>query len=150
MEKLLKITLGDWSQDGHGAYKEVLIKSNYDVHAVRQAYKDSCKKTGLCFNHSKDYTGLNLEDDSPRLIWTEFEDSQISDEAKEILKKFNINVNSETDFYFSRKKAASLIMKFISLSMPDDFKYEFFEDVEPINGWWNNELNVQLGYGLFC
>ena len=41
-------------------------------------------------------------------------------------------------------------MQFIALSMPEDFKYEFFEiESDPINGWWNNELNVQFGYGLF-
>lgn len=41
-------------------------------------------------------------------------------------------------------------MNFIALSMPEDFTYKLTEsEIEPINGDWNGELNVQFGYGLF-
>ena len=42
-------------------------------------------------------------------------------------------------------------MNFIALSMPNDFEYKLVEkeDYKPINGWWNDELNEQFGYGLF-
>ena len=42
-------------------------------------------------------------------------------------------------------------MKFIGLSMPQDWKYEHYidDEIEPINGWWNKDLNVQFGYGLY-
>lgn len=145
MENIMKLTLGDWSDDGHGKYEEFYIKSNYDVHKVRQAYKDSCKKTGLSFNHNEDYTGLNLGYGSTRQIWTEYESRELSEDAIEILRKFGID-----DYFDDTDDAASLMMKFIALSMPEDFEYEFFcIEAEPINGWWNNELNVQFGYGLF-
>ena len=41
-------------------------------------------------------------------------------------------------------------MNFIALSMPEDFTYKLIEsEIEPINGYWNGELNAQVGYGLF-
>ena len=57
---IYKLVLGDWSDDGHGISKDFLFECNYDVHKIRQAYKDSCKKLGVTFNHNKDYTGLGL------------------------------------------------------------------------------------------
>ena len=41
-------------------------------------------------------------------------------------------------------------MNFIALSMPEDFTYKLIEqEYEYINGYWNDELNHQFGYGLF-
>lgn len=40
---IYKLVLGDWSDDGHGISKDFLFECNYDVHKIRQAYKDSCK-----------------------------------------------------------------------------------------------------------
>ena len=39
---IYKLTLGDWSKDGHGQYREFLFDCNYGVHKIREAYKDSC------------------------------------------------------------------------------------------------------------
>jgi len=45
---------------------------------------------------------------------------------------------------------AKVIMNFIALSMPDDFTYQIVKKNYPcINGYWNDNLNVQFGYGLF-
>lgn len=121
MENIMKLTLGDWSDDGHGEYEEFYIKSNYDVHKVRQAYKDSCKKTGLSFNHNEDYTGLNVGYNSTRQIWTEYGSRELSEDAIEILREFGID-----DYFKDTDDAAFLMMKFIALSMPEDFEYEFF------------------------
>ena len=75
MERV-KLTIGDWSQDGHNQYEEFVYESNKSVHEIRQAYKDSCKLTGISFNHNEDYTGLNLKWDHPeynsRKIATEY------------------------------------------------------------------------------
>ena len=49
-----KLVLGDWSKDGHKQSEDFLFDCNYDVHKIRQAYKDSCKKLGVAF-HDEDY-----------------------------------------------------------------------------------------------
>ena len=57
---IYKLVLGDWSEDGHGISEDFLFECNYDVHKIRQAYKDSCRKLGVTFNYNEDYTGLGL------------------------------------------------------------------------------------------
>ena len=51
-----KLVLGDWSKDGHKQSEDFLFDCNYDVHKIRQAYKDSCKKLGITFNDGRNYT----------------------------------------------------------------------------------------------
>lgn len=153
-EYKVKLTLGDWSKDGHEKSDEFKYISNYSVKTIRDAYKNSCKLTGLTFNHNENYTDLDLIHDSWRYIWTEYEDSHIDEEAIEILKEFGLDVveiyNLDDDCFFEVKDASDLIMRFIGLSMPSDWVYSLTEDVyEPINGWWNDDLNVQFGYGLY-
>jgi hypothetical protein len=53
------LVLGDWSNDGHGKHDKYLLESNVDVSVIQQAYKDSCKLTGVSFNHNEDYTKRN-------------------------------------------------------------------------------------------
>ena len=92
---IYKLVLGDWSDDGHGISKDFLFECNYDVHKIRQAYKDSCKKLGVTFNHNKDYTGLGLGYGNERQVWTEYEEDGISKTAFEILDnitKIMINI----------------------------------------------------------
>jgi hypothetical protein len=166
---LYKLVIGDWSDDGHGKSKDFIFDCNYDVSKIRQAYKDSCKSLGISFNHNQDYTGLNLGYGTKRQVWTEYEDCSISETAFEILKdngcfkgilddEFLQDINPENDDYeeelenidFTKEDAAMIIMNFIALSMPEDFTYSLVkQEIEPINGWWNPELNVQFGYGLF-
>ena len=154
---IYKLTLGDWSGDGHEEYQEFLFECNYDVHKIRQAYKNSCKKLGITFNNGKDYTKSNIRFNSERRIWTNYEDAAISEDSFDILNEagcFNdIDYYEEDEEYFidDNKECAKLIMNFIALSMPDDFEYKPVENIkyEAINGWWNDELNEQFGYGLF-
>lgn len=154
----VKITIGDWSQDGHNQYEEFVFKSNKSVEEIRQAYKDSCKLTGLSFNHNEDYTGLNLNWQHPeyriRKIATEYEKYELSDLAKEILSKFNIDYYNYDEEY-SCENFLDLLISFIKLSLPDltleeaSFKKSELKDIPAVNGWWNRELNCQFGYGLF-
>lgn len=150
----VKITIGDWSQDGHNQYEEFVFESNKSVNEIRQAYKNSCKLTGLSFNHNEDYTGLSLGYGTERQIATEYEEAELSDLAKEILSTFNVNYSSyEEDS--SPDKFLQLLVSFIKLSLPDlvleeaAFKKSELKDIPPVNGWWNDELNCGFGYGLF-
>ncbi len=154
MEKMY-LNVGDWSQDGHNQYKQVLVTVNKTVDEIRQAYKDSCKLTGISFNHNEDYTGLKLGYDSPFRIATEYENSVISSEAMEVLSKFGITFEmdeGENEYYIGGVDEFTRIwFQFVTLSLPD---LVWSSDAKPaypsINGFWNDGLNCQFGYGLFC
>lgn len=160
---IYRLVLGDWSEDGHGILKEVLIECNCnDVVDIQNAYKASCKKLGVQFNDDKDYTGKNLPYGDPHFIWTEYGDSNMSAVAYDILNKagcfdgIDIEENDDGRYYIESiegcvlEEHAKVIMNFISLSMPDDFTYQIVKNNYPcINGYWNGNLNVQFGYGLF-
>lgn len=159
---IYRLVLGDWSEDGHGILKEVLIECNCnDVTDIQNAYKASCKKLGVQFNDDKDYTGKNLPYGDPHFIWTEYGDSNMSVVAYDILNNagcfdgIDIEENDDGRYYIDSiesglEEHAKVIMNFISLSMPDDFTYQIIKKNYPcINGYWNENLNVQFGYGLF-
>ena len=156
----VKLVLGDWSQDGHNEYEEFGIISKYNVSILRKAYKSSCKLTGLTFNHNEDYTGLlKGKYGHWRQLFTEYKSSEIEPEACKILEEFYLIEKNDWDeendggICMDIDDVADLIMRFIALSMPEDFIYTFsdigLKNAEPINGYCNAELNVQFGYGLF-
>ena len=154
----VKLSIGDWSQDGHNQSEYFVYEVNKTVKEIRQAYKDSCKLTGVQFNYNENYTGLPEHDDygTPLHICTEHEDCGISDEAMKILVKHGIEMDAIVeDDCLSVDVFAELIMIFIKLSLPDltweeaSFKKSELRDMEPINGWHNEDMNEQFGYGLF-
>lgn len=161
--KLFKVPVGDWSKDGHNQCDTYYVETNYSAKEMRQAYKDTCKKIGLQMNHSDtDYTGLGLKFRDSRCLLSEYEESSISEEAVEILLEHGFDfdrVDGERDkndklilqeVYFSSEGVFDLFMWFISYSMPSDFEYKQVKlEAEPINGWWNKDLNEQIGYGVF-
>jgi hypothetical protein len=61
MNKMI-LVLGDWSDDGHGICRNILVEVNKDVADVRQAYKDSCKLTTISFNNQPNFTGITTRD----------------------------------------------------------------------------------------
>lgn len=155
----VRLTIGDWSKDGHSISEDFIYKSNKSVEEIRQAYKNSCKLTELSFNHDEDYTGLNLKYGTDRQIATEYQSSTISELALEILKKYEIELKSEdgSEEYFidGVDEFVDILIKFIKLSLPDlkleeaSYKKSELKDIPAINGWGNKELNCQFGYGLF-
>ncbi|UUV25979.1 MULTISPECIES: hypothetical protein [Lysinibacillus] len=163
-EKLFKVPVGDWSDDGHGKCENYYVEANYSAIEMRQAYKDTCKKIGLQLHYGEDYTGIkNMERyNNWRYLLSEYEQSSICEEAVEILLNHGFEfsrVDGETDendnylvqeAYFSSEGVFDLFMWFIKYSMPSDFEYKQVTlDAEPIVGYWNKELNHQVGYGVF-
>lgn len=158
------LVLGDWSDDGHGKTDKVLLESTHFVHDVKQAYKDSCKLTGVAF-HS-DNPG-----EQPITIACDYEDPYIPKEAMEIfITKFGLtyDIVDEWDFsdlpYITRKefdkfKPLSLNEEsivnawiwFVRLSHPEiEFKtVNTLNEIPYINGYWDDTLNVQFGYGIY-
>lgn len=156
---IYKLTLGDWSEDGHCISKVFLITCNCEsVTDIQNAYKESCRKLGIQFNDDdNNYTGKKLQYKDPHIIWCRYDEDDMSKVAYDILNKagcFDGIYVEETDegrYYIEeREECARLIMNFIALSMPNDFAYKIVkEDYPCINGYWNRNLNVQFGYGLF-
>lgn len=147
------LVVGDWSDDGHGKYDLVLIEANKTIEELQQGYKDSCKLMGIQFNHNEEYTGKDLGYNSPYLICTEYEDNCVSDEAIKILLEHGcpeeeIFENNDS-YHLSVRSIPKLIMWFIGVSV-DGLEWSKVEKKIPVlNGYWDENLNVQFGYGLY-
>lgn len=149
----MKLVLGDWSKDGHNQHETIMVETNKTVEEIQQGYKDSCKLTTVSFNHNEDYTGVgrhySISDDYE--IATNYEERQIPDKAKEILEKYN-GFDEIYEFYSeeaSEDNFTKLWFWFVSLSIPDLVWNKIEDDAPVINGFWNKNLNVQFGYGLY-
>lgn len=90
---LTYLTIGDWSEDSHEEYEKVYFKVNYPVETIRQAYKDSCLKTGVQFNHNENYTGTEKRRIYDQ-IWTEYKNNAIRPNEVATLRQFNV-INDE-------------------------------------------------------
>jgi hypothetical protein len=165
----MHLVVGDWYDDDHGKYEKVLLQSNVDVATIQQAYKDSCKLTGVSFNINEDYTGLNRHYDEADeyQIATDYERSGIPTKAlTELLKhgfRENFLENGKYDFKGWEKNLekekdleyddfVELWIWFVKLSLPQNVVIEkcaVKDEIPIINGYWNKKLNVQFGYGLF-
>lgn len=156
-----QLHLGDWSHDGHNQFETYVFESSHPVKKLQQAYKDSCHTVGIQFNHNANYTGLNAHNgyNSPFHVWTDYQDSQISEEALEKLSNAGLDVSKFSDEYgdFDNEDCVKLILEFVKLSLPKlevkEASYKRSElkggEIPHFNGFWNRELNVQMGYGLF-
>jgi hypothetical protein len=157
------LVLGDWSDDGHGKYDKVLVESNKSVEEIQDAYKASCKLTGVSFNHNEDFTERkrNYKEKQKYQIATEYEQGfNVSDEAKQALRDAGFDV--EKHFAYGMDEDNDQIedndviflylwTEFVKLSLPDLIINKIAEDnsIPVINGYWNDNLNVQFGYGLY-
>jgi len=144
---LVKLTLGDCSQDGHGITEDFICDVNKPIEEIRAAYKASCKLVGVQFNHSRDFTGGKLPRYGSALhICTEYGDCYISDSAKQKLIDNGIDVDNYMEggkFYGS--DFADLIMDFIKLSLPDLIWSK--ANIPSIND--HVAISACIGYGLY-
>ena len=88
----VKITVGDWSEDGHNQSEEFVFETNKTVKEIQNAYKQSCKKLGLIFDCNENHTdivGLNLQhaEYDDRQVFVEYDQNTISEFAKNIFKE---------------------------------------------------------------
>lgn len=163
------LVLGDWSDDGHGKYEKVLMESNLPVKDVQKAYKKACKLTGVSFNGSDDdFTGVDREweDEKDYQVATEYEEPILPLKAFNLLEKHGLTsemvVNYDPDkvdgefaegvgFRLNEPQFINLWIWFVKLGNPElDIKRVDEKDEIPcINGFWNKNLNVQFGYGLY-
>ncbi len=156
----MKLVLGDWSNDGHGRSENVLIESNLSVLEIQEAYKASCKLTGVSFNHTEDYTGIKRDyHDDKYHVCVEHQDNFLTPETVDILKNHGLPdsflnkldvVFGSDGYYLYKESYIELWIWFVKLSLPSVAILENVNDEVPvINGCWNKNLNVQFGYGLY-
>ena len=157
------LVLGDWSGDGHGKSEKVLVESNKTVKEIQKAYKASCKLTGVSFNHNEDFTERKRDyiEKQNYHIATEYEQGwEVSDEAKQALRDAGYDVDKHFAFGIDEDEDQiedndviflHLWTEFVKLSLPDLIINKLPEDnsIPVINGYWDKNLNVQFGYGLY-
>lgn len=153
------LVLGDWSEDGHGESNKVLVDVNKELSEVQEAYKASCKLTGISFNHNEDYTGTNRDFSQRRKfqIASQYEDSSLSEEVMGVLLEYGFDVESLSSYeggetvWLNDEDFIELWFWFVGLSL-DGLMFCLVDDKDEIpciNGYWNDNLNVQFGYGLY-
>lgn len=160
---IYKLVLGDWAKDDHCISKNIFVACNCEnVIDIQNAYKTSCKKLGIQFNDGEDYTGRKLSNEDPRIIWSVWQEDSMGAIAYNILNDAGcfdgIDVEEDGNGRFSvvtldgcvLEECAKVIMNFIALSMPESFSYQIIRENYPcINGYQNDNLNVEFGNGLF-
>ncbi len=150
-----RLVLGDWSDDGHGKSDEILLRADKPVKDLQDAYKASCKLTGISFNGNDDFTEIKREyaEQYKYQVCVDYEQNQLSQEVIGVLEKFKcplLDVIKQAEHCIDQESFRDLLMWFIGLSL--DFKWEFTpKEKQPpaLNGWWNKNLNVGFGYGLY-
>jgi hypothetical protein len=144
MPHVVIIPVGDWSQDGHNMCKNVTFFSSRPAEELRAAYNASVAKTGLTFDHQH----------KGEQICTDYGDAALKPVVQKKLAALGYDLSriEDTDCV-QPAELADMVMWFAGLSI-DDFEYTAKgrprqKDGRVLNGYWNKELNVQFGYGLF-
>lgn len=75
-----RLTIGDWSRDGHGRSEDFLVISNAPVESVREAHYKI-----------KDATGIDIES-----ICSEYEEDEIDGETVEVLKRMGFQFENSS------------------------------------------------------
>lgn len=163
------LNLGDWSGDGHEKSDKILLESNFPVEVVQQAYKDSCKLTGVQFNGNDDYTGVerDWEKRMDMEILTEYESTDITKEQFKCLYEHGLRVEmlatwngeepidyaemNDEGYFVSTEAFVPLWIWFVTLSKKDLVLVQSkqHDKIPNINGYWDKNLNAGFGYGLY-
>ena len=168
MNYSMTLPIGDWSQDGHNMVENIVVTSNIPPAILRTAYLASCDLTGYQF-HSQAPYNYPWNQNGPRKTGTpllvEYQDYQIPLHAIEDLEEHGLNFhelmheNSYEDGCEAcptPRDLVHILMAFIALSIDDEllgedgqFEWEIVNGPPPLFGFWNADLNVSMGYGLF-
>lgn len=154
----IKVNIGDWSNDGHGYNEVYVFDSNYDVNALRVAYKQSCELVGVQFNHNTNYTDDESKSrhGTPYYICTKYGDASVSEEAATLLLEKGLDVADYSmqhdEILYDADCILNLILDFIKLSLQDlelnegAFRKSDLINMDTLN---SGDLNHQFGYGVF-
>lgn len=154
------VPIGDWSGDGHELNEKFIVQCSHTPDACREAYIKSCELTGYQFHDHSPYTHP-YDQNGPCTkgfpLFTEFEDNAIPKDAAASLKAFGLDlvelldVAPNADVYVSPEECLTILMAFIGLTIHDykTFEWKTIKSPPCLFGYWNKDLNIQIGYGLF-
>ena len=169
MTKINKMILvmGDWSDDGHCHSDNFGFEANKTVEEIQAAYKQSCKTTGISFNHNEDYTERDYDYSIKKhyyaatnymapFVYSEFYATCVAFDCPYLDRFYQAKYQMDTVYMFdnadSFRHFIDMWWWFVKLSLPD-LEYDRSDTVlvssPTINGYWNDGLNVQFGYGLY-
>jgi hypothetical protein len=145
-EYIYTITTGDWSNDGHNQYDDFQFKVNHHVDKIRSAYKKAQKKLKVAFD---------CNEKGKYRLCEEYEDDSISSETMEYLRTSGVNLdifqnepNDEGTQPVDPEGICKLFFEVVKTELPD-LVYEPMKKPESINGFWNEDLNIGIGYGCY-
>lgn len=106
-QNLIKVVLGDWSDDGHGKTSTFIINSNRDTSNIEKAYKKGVAVLGFDFERKVAYT---YEDSTIKI---EYLKSLIQTGFEWEATVYNLKTQDYDDVVFSKQ---------------NDVSYETYED----------------------
>lgn len=134
------MTIGDWSDDGHGKHEDFRIESNFPVECVREAHF-----------HIKGATGIDIES-----ICSAYEEDEIEKEVVDALKEMGFQFEDRTgsgDGVLCPQEMARL---WVFLLQKADSKLHLNimdEDTPTLHFYGYDKQNRHIGcvgYGLFA
>ena len=161
------IVLGDWSDDGHGKYDKILCDITGDLKSAKLNFIKACQNFKVSFDVNDEY--LNVTSDwgnsNDYRIACEYGDRYLPVIAYERFlsnstfpKKFNKNSDNYTTFWnndyglcLDKKSIIEIIFWLVS-TVDNSFSGTIIDNKDTIpvfNGYWDKDLNIQIGYGLY-
>lgn len=132
-----KITLGDWSDDGHGKTETFVIETNVPFKYIVEYYKKSVEK----------YLDFST------YVCAEYGDSSINMEQIELFESIGMDMsyykeefdNEDERFWVAKEDYVDLLLMFVGLSSNKKIEYSIITDKLPE---FVRHASM-FGYGLF-
>lgn len=136
----IRLTIGDWSRDGHGQSEVFCVKSNFPVERIREAHF-----------HIEETTGINIEE-----ICSDYGEEEIGSETLTKLKSMGFhfeNASGMGEAYISVPEMAKLWVFLLQKADPE-LQMEIMSDEEiPLLQFYGFDEQGRhisgVGYGLF-
>ncbi|PRY33860.1 hypothetical protein CLV58_1199 [Spirosoma oryzae] len=139
----LNLTIGDFSDDGHGKTQQVYLSSNYDRDYVRAAMWKALDKQGLTEFPCTDYEDNLLSQEQLRQLGI--------DKPLEAYESIYLTVD-DGKLEMDSESITNLFIDFIQTHSPEIQLTVIKDDSEPIffcGPDQNGRRSLGLGYGLF-
>jgi hypothetical protein len=153
-----RLVIGDWSDDGHSKKQFVRFEASHDRKQIVEAYKKAANKA--------DVSVCSFQGGPIDVVCEDYEDSRIRAGAIEKLEAFGISKQDLLDTQFFEEEDPEdepnelstwggeglswLFLTMVSKVLPD-FEFKLLEDDKHdcINGFWQQDFNGSIGYGVF-
>lgn len=161
MERTATIAIGDWSDDGHGKFKELQVRMiGEDVSNKRlgQAYQEAVKATGVdIYELFEEYQKSDISfEDLKKICESGYKIHLYDDYSDECIQTYPIFDEIPEEWYVDGEKDDDLIsvghmlMYYLGYGIKD-FTYEFVKvEKDYIIGNWAEDAPISsFGYGFF-